>query len=110
MRNLLPSRKAWILYLVTVLPVVALIGYLGVTISQVIGVLQLEPIMYYWDSETSGGSEIEWWTLGVLGYPVPRALGVLVGVVVAAVLAVMWLQVVRAIFSRGDWYAPHDGA
>lgn len=110
MRELLPNRKAWIVYLVTVLPVMALIGYLGCTISQAVGVLQVEPIMFYWDSETGGGSEIEGWTLSVLGYPIPHALGILVGVVVAVVLALMWLQVVRAIFSRGDWYAPHDGA
>ena len=109
-RTQLPSRKAWIVYLVTVLPVVALIEYVGFVISEAVGVLRLEPIMFFWDSETGGGSEIEGWTLSLLGYPIPPVLGVLVSVLVAVVLGVMWLQVVRVSFTRGSQSVPRAGA
>ena len=97
-----PNRRAWIIYVVTVLPVVALIGYVGYQALAAAGVVRLEPIMFYWDSETGGGSEVQGWTVLLLGYPISVGQTILLGVPILLVLASLWFLVLRALLRRGS--------
>ena len=97
-----PNRRAWIIYVVTVLPVVALIGYVGYQALAAVGVVRLEPIMFYWDTETGGGSEVQGWTVLLLGYPISVGQSILLGVPILLVLASLWFLVLRALLRRGS--------
>ena len=101
-RKLLPSKKARIVFLASVIPAVAVLGYLALQLLGPLGILKVEPIIFYWDTERGGGSEIEGYMVLVLGYPLSLGQGLLVMVPILLLLAYVWLRIIRALFLRTE--------